>query len=143
MADDDNLTAQEQAQLDELLKGYGSPTQEEKHNVHTFLTAIARSKDTIKTGNLIKDELGFAQLPIRSLKEFEIYSKELCEDEIMANIFRAEAEVLTSTSLSKEGFLINRSVLSRKEITDPFHKPERKPNRSWFKKKEEPVGDTF
>jgi len=55
--------------------------------------------------------------------------------------FKAEAEIATSTSLSKEGFLINRSVLTRKEITDPFNKPK-KENKSWFKKKE-PEAESF
>lgn len=136
--EDENLTAEEQAQLDELLKGYGSPVADEKHNVHTFLTSVARSQDTLKTGNLTKEELGSMELPIRSLKTLDLFSRDICDDKVVANIFKAEAEIATASSLSKEGFLVNRSVLSRKEITDPFNKPK-KENKSWFKKKEPEV----
>ena len=140
--DGEELSAAEEAELEELLKSYGSPSVEEKPSVHTFLTAISRAKDTIKTGNLDATEVGIPALPVRSLKTFELYSRDLCDDKIMADIFKGEAEILTSTSLSKNAKLINLSVLNRKEITDPSNKP-RVENKSWFKKKEPQQREDF
>ena len=135
MAQEDDLTLEEQEQLEELMKSYGSPTPEEKHTVHSFLHKVATSKDTLKTGNLDKEEVGSVRLPVRSVKEFELMSRKLCADSMMADYFKDEAEIITASSLSKDGFLVRQSTLQRKELSDSRTKP-RKENTGWFKKKD-------
>ena len=134
--EDDTLNLQEKMALqDEIDKLY--PQREEKHNTHTFLHEVSTSKDTTKTGNLTSEEVGLAKLPLRCLKELEVISKELVDDDIWAGIFQKEAEIVTATSLSKDAKLINLAVVTRKEIGD-VTKP-RVENKSWFKKKEQPA----
>lgn len=134
MEEDDNLTLEEQEQLEELMKSYGSPTPEEKHTVHSFLHKVATSKDTLKTGNLDKEEVGAVRLPVRSVKEFELMSRELCKDKIMSNYFKEEAEIITASSLSKDAKLISLAVVTRKELSDG--RGVKKENKGWFKQKE-------
>lgn len=109
---------------------------EQKQNVHTFFRDIIKAEDTTKTGNLSQDELGVPNLPIRSIKELELFSKDICSDQSWEDYFRKLSEVHTSTSLSKDGILIKLSVTSKKELADLSPK-ERKKNKGWFKKKEE------
>lgn len=134
MENEDELTLEEQEQLEELMKSYNSPTPDEKHTVHSFLHKVATSKDTLKTGNLTQEEVGNVRLPVRSVKEFELMAKELCKDDMMKRYFAEEAEIITASSLSKDGFLVRQSTLQRKELSD--NRQPRKQNKGWFRSKE-------
>ena len=125
-------------QLMEALKNYsGAPLPEEKHNIHTFLAKVSSSKDTTKTGYLSDVELGTTPYAERTYKNMELMSKELCNDEIWANYFKAKAEILTATSLSRNAKLLSLAVLQRRELADTTEDLNKKPNSGWFKKKED------
>lgn len=109
----------------------------ENLNTHTFLNAVATSEDTIKVGNLTAEEVGIPKLSVRTLKELELYSRDIGGDEDWGDFFQKRAEILTSTSLSKEAKLLDLSVVNRVETANTTKQP-RKINKSWFKSKEQP-----
>jgi len=109
-----------------------SATAEEKQNVHTFLHNVAIAKDTTKTGFLSVEELGTPILPVRTYKELALFCKEVANMDYFFNYFKEKAEIITSTSLSKEAKLLSLAVVSRTEISE-IAKPPRKENKGWFK----------
>jgi hypothetical protein len=111
-----------------------NPIPEEKANVHSFLIKVIDAEDTTKMGNLTEEELGNLATTLRATKELELISKEIMENDTFANYFKKEAEIITSTSLSKNAKLLNLAVSQKREIADVT--PRRKPNSSWFKKKD-------
>ena len=114
---------------------YGAPLPEEKHNVHSFLHKVATSDDTTKVGNLTSDELGMPRLTLRTYKDLSLISTEIMGNEFLGNYYAKQAEILTSTSLSKDAKLISLAVLQKRQIED-VTKPK-KENKGWFKKKED------
>lgn len=131
---EEELTPEEVAVLNEAMKSYGTPTPDEKHNVFTFLHKISISDDTTKTGNLTSEEIGTTLYSLRTYKKLQVDSIKLCDDEVWADYFKQHGEILPSTSLSKDGFLANLSVLQRREIADKTKKQIA--NKGWFKKKD-------
>ena len=131
---DEELTPEEQEQLREAMKAYGTPVPEEKHNVHVFLNKVATSEDTTKTGNLNDEEIGVTRFSLRSYKELALCSEKLCNDDMWADFFRKKGEILTATSLSRAGFLTQLAVIQRRQIEEI--KQERKENKGWFKSKD-------
>lgn len=113
-----------------------TPTPEEKQNVHTFLSNVAVSKDTTKTGNLDAIEIGAPKLPVRTYKDLALFCEEIADMDYYADYFKKKSEIITSTSLSKDAKLLNLAVVQKREIADVTTK-ERKPNRGWFKRKSE------
>ena len=107
---------------------------EEKHSTHAFLHAVATADDTIKVGNLKEEEVGIPKLSVRTLKELELYSTDIADDEGWGDYFRKRAEILTSTSLSKDAKLLDLSVVNRVETANVTKKP-RKVNKKWFGRK--------
>jgi len=130
VAEDDTITEE---QLAEALKNYGSPQQEEKHNIHKFLNEVSKSKDTTKTGFLTDIELGTTPYAERTYKNLELQSKELCNDDIWSRYFAQKAEILTATSLSRNAKLLSLAVLQRRELADMTE--IKKENAGWFKSK--------
>lgn len=113
----------------ELLRQFS----ESKQNAATFFTNVVKAKDTTKVGNLDKDELGTSKLPVRTYKELELFSRDIAGDDTWADYFKQMSEIQSSTSLSKEGFLMKLFVTSKKELADMT--PHKK-NKGWFKKKD-------
>lgn len=105
---------------------------QEKSNTHTFFTRVIQNDSTTKTGNVTAEELGSGQITIRGLKELELFSKDIYKDDGWADYFGKMAEIQTSSSLSKEGFLLKLSVTNKKELADVT--PARKKNKGWFRK---------
>jgi hypothetical protein len=122
-----------EAEAQDILRNF----QESKANLHTFLTNVIKAHDTTKTGNLTEEELGMSILPLRTNKELEIFCRSLAGCEGWANYFNEMGEAITSTSLSKEGFLMRVAMTSKKisELEDKTGK--RKANKGWFKKDKE------
>ena len=118
----------------EGLMGGGSSNPNEIQTVHGFLHNVSTSDDTTKTGYLTEVELGTPRLPERTLKELALFCKDVANMEYMADYFNDKAEILTSTSLSKNAKLLDLAVLQRKETTDSFRQ-KINPKKSWFKKK--------
>lgn len=129
----DQLTEEEVAELQRYL-GAGSPTPEEKHSVHKFLADVATSDDTTKTGYLESAEVGTPKHPARTLKNVSLICSDILSNDFLQQHYNQEAEILTSTSLSKDAKLISLAVISRRQLED-VTKPK-KENKSWFKKKE-------
>ncbi|MCK9371127.1 hypothetical protein M0R04_14540 [Candidatus Dojkabacteria bacterium] len=129
---DEELTKDEIAELQSVLGG--APRPDEKHNVHKFLDEVAKSDDTTKTGFLSIEELGKPINPARTHKRLALISKDILDNPYFTQHFLNEAEITTSTSLSKEAKLITLAVTTTKQIADitKVHKP----NKGWFKKKE-------
>lgn len=111
-----------------------TPVPDEKHNAFTFLTNIALADNTTKVGNLKDEELGIPRLPVRSDLSLALWSKEVMNNPFFGKYFAEEAEITTSTSLSRDGFLPKLAVLQKKELADVTkHKKE---NKGWFRPKQ-------
>ena len=93
--------------------GYGFPQEEEKHNLIAFFKEIIRNQFNAKTANLQNDELGMAKIPVRTNMEIASYCN-LMDDPAMAGAFMDDAQILLSTSLSREGFLPKLAVTTQK-----------------------------
>lgn len=122
----------------EALKDYPYPLPDAKHNVHTFLNEVHKTKDTTKVGYLKEEELGVPSNPVRVYKEMELISRVICQNKLFADYFASESENTLATSLSREGKLINLAIMQKRVIEDATK--FRKPNTGWFKKKEPAEG---
>jgi len=105
-----------------------------KQNIHSFLTNVIKTGDTTKVGNLTQDELGLPKLPVRTLKELELFCEDIYQDDGWADYFKKLSEIQTSTSLSKDAIVLRLSVTQKKELADVTPK-NKKTNKGWFKKK--------
>lgn len=113
---------------------YGTaPSYEERQTVHTFLFNVATAKDTTKLGFLNDEEIGKPKLPQRTLKELALFCKEIMNQKEFGDFFEKEAEILTSTSLSKDAKLLTSAILQKREVAD-VSKPK-VVNKGWFKSK--------
>ena len=134
-----DLTPEEQVELENYLRGgmiSGAASQmEEKHNLHKFLTDVVLTKDTTKLGYLKEEEIGLPKIPLRTLKELGLFCDEVADMGYYAEYFKKKAEILTSTSLSKEAKLLELSVVQRRELGDITRRRKGKENKGWFKKK--------
>lgn len=127
-------------QIQELAKylsqSGAAPQADEKYNTHLFLHRVATADDTTKVGFLTEAEVGKPKYPTRALKEMALISSDLIENQDLAKYFEKEAEIITSTSLSREGFLVRQATTTTKQIADVTKKSMAKENKSWFKKKD-------
>lgn len=131
---EEELTESEKAEIKELL-GYGSNLPESKQNVHTFLHNVATAEDTTKLGFLKDEEIGNMSNPTRAYKHLANFANDIMNKPGLKEYFLANSEIMTSTSLSRQGFLVDRAVVQKRELKDTTMKP-RKENSSWFKKKD-------
>lgn len=109
-------TAEELAMIEETAKSYGNPIPDDKFNIFTLIKKVSIAKDTTKLGNLDKEELGSAFWTERGCKEMALISQSICNKQIWADYFDAEGEILTATSLSKEGFLLKLGIIQQRSI---------------------------
>jgi hypothetical protein len=134
MAEEEQLTDSEKAELKDIL-GYGSNLPDAKQNVHTFLFNVATANDTTKLGYLKEEEIGMMANPIRSYKHLQQFATSIMKKEKLGDFFGANSEIVTSTSLSRGGFLVDRAVVQKRELKDTTGSLEKKQNKSWFKSK--------
>lgn len=133
----EDLSPEEIEKIEQALDAYGAPKQEEKYSVHAFLNKVRVSSDTIKTGNLTADEVGNAELPIRPLKLYELMANVLCDDDTLSEFFKKEAEIVTSTSLSKDAKFINLAVMTNRNFNIRNTQGQtQSQNKGWFKSKQ-------
>ena len=118
-------------QAEEMLRNFS----ESKQTMHSFLKSVVIHEDTTKTGNLSIEELGYSKNPVRTYKELSLFCDDVLDDTPWKDYFNAMSEVQTSTSLSKEGFLMKLVNTMRKELADMSPK-EKKANKGWFKGKD-------
>lgn len=129
----EDLTPDEKKELAEYL-GVSAPLPEEKYNVHSFLNKVATSDDTTKVGYLTADELGLPTHTLRTQKELALISNKIMGNNYFSDYYAAKGEILTSTSLSKDGKLIHLAVVQKRVIEDAT-KPK-KENTGFFKRKD-------
>lgn len=128
------LSEKEEEKIKEYL-GFGAPIPEEKHNTHSFLHRVATADDTTKVGNLTSEEVGIPKLSLRALKNISLIGREIVNNDVIGDFFNKEAEILTSTSLSKDARLLTLAVIQKRIIEDETRKTNYKENKGWFKKK--------
>jgi len=117
MADEpQELTMAEKEELAKILSV--APVPDEKHTVFTFLDNVAKSKDTTKTGFLKDEEIGMLGNPTRAYKEAGLFAKEVMHNDNLARFFNQEAEIVTSTSLSRNAMLLRLAITTQKQIAD-------------------------
>jgi hypothetical protein len=133
------VTEEQIADMIEKMVGT-TPQPEEKTNVHTFLTKVVQEEDTTKLGYLTQEELGMPQIPVRSDKSLALWSEMIMDNPFYRDFFLKESEYVTSSSLSKDGFLIKHATIIKKEIADTTKKQSS--NKGWFKKKDKEVTET-
>lgn len=104
-----------------------------QHNMHSFLTNVVTSDDTTKTGNVSQEELGYSSLPVRTYKELALFCNDIADDDGWGDYFNKMSEIQTSTSLSKEGFLMKIANTIKKELADVTKRTKK--NSGWFKGK--------
>lgn len=134
MEEEAPLTDSEKAEIKELL-GYGSNLPDAKQNVHTFLHNVATAEDTTKLGFLKEEEIGMLPNPIRSYKHLQQFARDIMGKQELGSYFGSSSEIVTSTSLSRQGFLVDRAVVQKRELKDTTKAI--KENKSWFKKKDD------
>lgn len=92
---------------------YGAPSEQEQHNLHSFLTGVLKADDRIKTSFLTVPELGKPVFSVRFWLNIASYSK-LKGFDLVHNYAIQKAKNTTDTGLSREGFIINTSVTQKK-----------------------------
>lgn len=110
------MTAQEVEEYVQALAG-NTPGGDEKNNVHTFLNKVATAEDTTKLGNLKEEEVGLPKLPQRTYLDLALFCKDVANMEYFYDYFQKKAEILTSSSLSKDAKLISLAVMQRREFS--------------------------
>jgi len=136
---DDELTPEEMETLDQL--GYGYPKQEEKTNILNFFKKVITMGDTTRTANLIDDELGTIKLPVRTLLNLSLYCKQMGLNGL-ASHFEKESQIITNSSLSREGFLDKLAVTQKREMETKTRKSATaSQKKNWFKRKEQPMSE--
>jgi len=118
-----------EAQAEAMLRSFA----EQKETPVSFFTKVITNDDSSKIGNLSEEELGSPQIPVRTSQELGLFCNEVCNEKEFGEYFNKKAEIILSTSLSKEGFLLRQVGTNRKEIADVT--PRRKENSGWFKRK--------
>lgn len=131
MAEEQDLYTEEQLRAygEEMVRQYA----QEKANIFSFFTKVINNLSTIRLGNVKEEELGEPQITIRGLKELEVFSEDVEKNDLWTNYFKKRAELITETSLSRDGFLLKLPVTSKQELSSLA--PKRKTNKGWFKKK--------
>lgn len=136
MAEDDEIAKLEEElkKLDDLTSSSTTPTSPFKDNVFKFFREILGSKDSRKTGNLKESELGLTRLGVRHYLNLANYADKEGLDQV-ADYLNNKAEVTSSTSMSRNGFLAQLFVTQIKKEQKLEKKPEKK--KKWFTKGEE------
>ena len=90
-----------------------TPAYEKKDDLFSLFWKMVNKADSSKIGNLSKQELGMLNLPVRDCQKIALLATTLGHKGF-AKFFLAQAEIISSTSLSKGGFLPQIVVTSRR-----------------------------
>jgi len=129
------MSEEEQERYIESLVG-STPSADPKHNVHTFLYGVATADDTLKLGNLSEIEVGIPKLPLRTLKELQLFCNDVANMQYMGDYFGKKSEIMTASSLSKDAKLITLAISQKREFSQRVRTPGASQKKSWFKKKD-------
>lgn len=106
---EDQMDAQKEYQ-DE---SYGQSTYQPKDDLYSLFWKVVKIKDSSKTGNLSKEELGILDLSVRDCQRIALLAITLGHLEF-AKFFTAVGEITLATSASKKGWLAELFVTARK-----------------------------
>ncbi len=110
-----------------------TPAYEKKDDLFSLFWKMVNKADSSKIANLSKSELGMLNLPVRDCQKIALLATTLGHKGF-AKFFLAQAEIISSTSLSKGGFLPQIVVTSRRvkakdenrELPDALKQPSNK-----------------
>lgn len=126
------------------------PSEEEKHNTHSFLFNVVHTESLDKNKKIanlrndeVLDELGVPVWTVRGAGEMALISKLIMANEYFTQFFEGSIGDTLATSLSREGFLIRQGTTQTKQVADITRR--RKINKGMFgsRKIEETGGDTL
>lgn len=133
--DGEDLSPEDVQYLEQFMDQFPKP--EEKPGIFSFLNKVIRSMKSSKVSNVNDEEL----FSVRSLLSASEYSELMGLGDV-ATFIDKEAEITLSTSLSKQGFLINAASVARKDIRLGSGSGEKKKKTGWFKKNVEGGGES-
>ena len=115
-----------------------TPAYEKKDDLFSLFWKMVNKEDSSKIANLSKQELGMLNLPVRDCQKIALLATTLGHKGF-AKFFIAQAEIISSTSLSKGGFLPQIVVTSRRvrakddnrELPEALRQPPKK-KRKFF-----------
>jgi len=125
--------------------GYGYPQESEKHNVIAFFKHLISKRYNFKSANLNNDELGMVSIPVRTNLSIAEYCKTMSPGYAVSynamwafgQHFEREAQIIASTSLSRDMALVRASTTSTKESkTEIARKGSGNVKRGWFNPKQ-------
>lgn len=110
-----------------------TPAYEKKDDLFSLFWKMVNKADSSKIANLSKQELGMLNLSVRDCQKIALLATTLKHNGF-ANFFLAQAEIISSTSLSKGGFLPQIVVTSRRvkakdenrELPEALRQPPKK-----------------
>lgn len=120
--------------LETLSGDYGSPKPDKKDNIFRFFREVLKFPESWKVGNLLNSEIGQSRLTVRSYLEIARYAEQEGLD-IVSQYFVDRADIVSSTSMGRKGFLAQLFVTQIKK--EQKLKEPRKEKKGWFKKSEE------
>ncbi len=116
-----------------------TPAYEKKDDLFSLFWKMVNKADSSKIANLNKVELGMLNLSVRDCQKISLLAETLGHKGF-GIFFKAQGELIASTSLSKEGFLPQIVVTSRRvrakdeprELPDALKKLNDKKKRKFF-----------
>lgn len=93
---------------------YGSPEPEKKDSIYKFFREILHLPESWKVGNLKNDEIGRSRLSVRSYLELAEFNYSEGQNKV-ANYFKKKADIVASTSMGRDGFVVKTIVTSIKK----------------------------
>lgn len=130
------ITPEELEELESA--GLGYPKKGEKEGILAFFKKVLSTKDNTKTGNVNEEELGFVRLPVRTNLELDNYCRTMGMKGL-ADYFQDKAQIVSSSSLSKEGFLDKLVVTQKRESELKQRRFSNAQKKNWFGRKEQTV----
>ena len=116
--------------LDERTGEYRYPQPKTDTGISEIFKSIFKSNETTKTANLDKNELGLLDLGVRQYKRLALVAKHL-HFGLAEEWFNEQAEILTSTSLSKVGWLLELLVTQKSPDRRKGNVISNLPNSKW------------
>ena len=95
---------------------YGSPTPEELNNQWSIIKNAIDKDDALRTTLLLPEELGRPLFSVRFYMDLK-YLSEYYNAPILSNYFESKVKNITSSGMSREGFIMNLAATRRRETT--------------------------
>lgn len=111
------------------------PREKEKENILSFFKRVIFMPDTTRTSNLDKDEIGQVKVPVRTNLSLSLYAQQMGLAGL-GNHFFKESQIISDSSLSKEGFLDKLAVTQKREMESKTRRANLQQKKGWFSRKE-------